>query len=111
MQKPINQDAKIALRNANDFYSWNRELKSKAVGLDLWDYIIPDLEMKIPWPKRPIMPKIEDYLKAATTPALATRSSSTVDHETIDLRPPRSVTEMTAVGRNAYNTDSNNYNA
>ncbi|KAJ3554727.1 hypothetical protein NPX13_g10536 [Xylaria arbuscula] len=111
MQKPINQDAKIALRNANDFYSWNRELKSKAVGLDLWDYITPDLEMKIPWPKRPIMPKIEDYPKAATTPALATRSSSTVDHETIDPRPPRSVTEMTAVGRNAYNTDSNNYNA
>lgn len=109
MSKYITKDSLIVLTNANDFYTWNREFQSKAVSLDLWDYLDPNV--RIPWPKRPVMPDVSNYPKALTTPSTSTRSSTAVDHETIDVDPPRSIMEMTATGRAAYTADSNNYNA
>lgn len=111
MQKTSNSNEKVMLRSPNDFYTWDRVFRSKAVGVDLWDYIEPDLDLRIPWPTRPKVPKVEDYPKAATTPSSSTRSSATLEYEAIDAAPPRNMLEMTSVGRSTYIADSNNYNA
>ena len=72
----------IILKGPENWNRWDREFKTRAVAMDLWDYIKEDPKELL---NEPAMPNPDDY----KTSGVATRSQSTTasDRSTIDLNP------------------------
>jgi len=95
----------IILCSPEDWTEWDREFESKAVAMDLWDYIKENPDELL---TKPVRPNPADYRLAGAT----TRSqSSTISggSSTIDLNPEE--TRNFQVAWNVYTDKKKEYDA
>ena len=110
----------VRLDHPKDMIRWEPEFKSKAISLDLWDYVNP--EGKIPWPTKPREPQLSDYpkkpVRTTDRAGVETRSSSSsTQTETITPAPEeinnggiaRTIAELTAEGKENYKFETSTF--
>ena len=109
----------VRLEETKDWSAWDREFRSRAINMDIWEKINPDKPAtdRPAFLTEPVKPDPRRYEKRLISsrqpPANSTRSASstsgTLDEEPDPNGEPKDASEMTARGRTSYQLDRSIY--